>query len=90
MMEQSSHTSDNACASTPDHPLQFCLKGEPAPLAGLDDTYWIAAATWIDGPSDNEGFLIYSDAEHYLFLDQEEARAAARMICGGQSLSSMS
>ena len=84
MTEQPSHTSDDACASTPDHPLQFRLMDAPVPLAGQDDTYWIAAATWIDGQSNDKGFLIYSDAEHYLFLDQEEARAAARMICGKQ------
>lgn len=83
MMEQSSYQSDDDFASLPSHPVQFRLASVPAPLAGMDDTYWIARATWADGQSAYEGFLIYSDAEHYLFLDQEEARTAARMICGG-------
>ena len=73
MMELPSQKSD--AASIPAHPTAFRLAGTSFPLAGWDDTYWIAKAVWVDGQRDDEGFLIYADANHYLFLDEEEARA---------------
>jgi hypothetical protein len=77
-MEFLSQESD--VASIPAHPNAFLLEGTSFPLAGWDDTYWIAKAVWVDGQSDDEGFLIYADASHYLFLDQEEARAALLVL----------
>jgi hypothetical protein len=77
-MEFLSQESD--VASIPAHPNAFLLEGTSFPLAGWDDTYWIAKAVWVDGQSDDEGFLIYADANHYLFLDKEEARAALLVL----------
>ncbi len=78
MMEIPSQKSD--AASIPAHPPAFRLAGASFPLAGWDDTYWMAKAIWVDGQSDDEGFLIYADANHYLFLDEEEARAALLVL----------
>lgn len=58
----------------------FRLAGRSHPLAGLDDTYWIARAVWIEGEGEDEGFLIYAGARHYLFLDKEEACTAALLL----------
>lgn len=80
MMKLPSCTS--AVASAPDHPGAFLLAGTSLPLAGLDDTYWMAKAVWVDGQRNDEGFLIYADAHHYLFLDKEEARIAALVLSG--------
>jgi hypothetical protein len=79
-MERASRISN--AASVPEHPAAFRLTGRSLPLAGLDDTYWIARAVWMDGESNDEGFLIYADARHYLFLDEEEAHTAALLLSG--------
>lgn len=82
MTELSSCKSDTA--SSPDLPAQFRLLDTPTPLAGLNDTYWIARAVWVDGQRTDEGFLIYADKKHYLFLDKEEARAAVHVLSNTQ------
>lgn len=78
MMDFFSYKSGAAFA--PPHPKAFHLVGIPLPLAGLNDTYWIARAIWVDGDDSDEGFLIYADQAHYLFLDDAEARTASSLI----------
>lgn len=78
MMDFFSYKSGAAFA--PPHPKTFHLVGFPLPLAGLNDTYWIARAIWMDGDDSDEGFLIYADQAHYLFLDDAEARTASLLI----------
>ncbi len=74
-MEQVLLNSQNS--SSPDYPVRFRLLEEPTPLAGPEDTYWIAKAVWAADQKGYEGFLIYADETHYLFLDHEEAHTAS-------------
>ncbi len=78
MMEFRSYKS--AAAFAPPHPAAFRLVNSARPLAGPYDTYWIARAVWIEDQSGDEGFLIYADQTHYLFLDDVEARTASLLI----------
>ncbi|HVU68621.1 MAG TPA: hypothetical protein VHD63_15910 [Ktedonobacteraceae bacterium] len=82
MMEFRSYKSGAAFA--PPHPTAFRLLGSSRPLAGPHDTYWIARAIWMDDQSGDEGFLIYADHLHYLFLDDVEARTASLLISSQQ------
>jgi hypothetical protein len=76
-MEEPSFLSRDAL-SQPEYPASFQLLGTPVPLAGPEDTYWIAQASWVEGGY--EGFLIYADATHYLFLDQKESHTTAVVL----------
>src|SRR5258708_12673612 len=68
----------------PECPPRFHLLENPVPLAGPEDTYWIAEALWVAESESHEGFLIYAGKLDYLFLDRKEAHLASRIMAGPQ------
>ena len=70
----------------PEAPACFRVLKTAVPLTGPDDTYWIAKAVWREHREGYEGFLIYADPDHYLFLDQAEADTVSTVIADREEI----